>query len=68
MRALGIQYVPCRYIVDGDGNVVKRWDGTTGNVVGGKHGSSRANCSTELADEIAAVLERMPTQQLGSDR
>ena len=63
VRALGLQYVPCRFIVDYDGNVAKCWDGTAGKVVGGKHGGSRTNCSTELADEIAAVLERMPTQQ-----
>ena len=56
VRAMGLQFVPNRLLIDSKGKVVKHWDGTHGNVVGGRHGKSRDNHSTDITDEIAQLL------------
>ena len=57
MRALRLQFVPNRVLIGQDGKVAKWWDGTHGNVVGGRHGKSRDNNSTSLTSEIAVLLD-----------
>ena len=58
VRACHIQFVPQRVILAPTGEIVQWWDGSHGNVVDGKHGKSRNNSSTHLADKIAEILER----------
>jgi hypothetical protein len=58
IQACKVQFVPQRALVAPNGAVVEWWDGSHGNVVDGRHGKSRANASTKLADKIAAVLEK----------
>ena len=58
VRACKVQFVPQRVILTLDGAVAEWWDGSHGNVVDGKHGKSRGNSSSHLADKIAEVLER----------
>ena len=57
VHACKIQFVPQRVILSPGGTVVEWWDGSHGNVVDGKHGKSRANSSSHLADKIAEVLK-----------
>ena len=57
VRACKVQFVPQRVILSPEGCVVQWWDGSHGNVVDGKHGKSRANASSHLADKIAEVLK-----------
>ena len=57
VRALHIQFVPNRLMLRKNGSIARWWDGTNGKVVDGKFGSSRANNSSNIADEIAALLE-----------
>ena len=52
VRALHVQFVPNRMLVDKHGN------GENGKVVDGKFGKSINNKSSNIADEIAAVLDR----------
>ena len=56
VRAMRLQFVPNRLLVDSKGRVVKHWDGTHGKVVGGRHGKSRENHSSDITDEIAQLL------------
>lgn len=58
VRACQVQFVPQRVLLAPDGSVAKWWDGSHGNVVDGKHGKSRGNASSHLADKIAEVLEQ----------
>ena len=58
VRALHVQFVPNRMLVDKHGNIVKWWNGENGKVVDGKFGKSINNKSSNIADEIAAVLDR----------
>ena len=58
VRACHVQFVPQRVLLAPTGEIIQWWDGSHGNVVDGKHGKSRGNNSTHLADKIAAVLEK----------
>ena len=58
VRACKIQFVPQRVILTPNGSVLEWWDGSHGNVVDGKHGKSRGNASSRLADKIAEALEQ----------
>jgi len=55
--ALKIQFVPSRLIINEKGQISKWWDGTHGNVVGGRHGKSRENGSTEFTDIVAKLIK-----------
>ena len=59
----GLQFVPHRVILRSDGSVWRRWDGSNGNVVDGRHGGSRKNGSSKLADMIARVLDEQGPEQ-----
>lgn len=63
VRACHVQFVPQRVLLAPTGEIIQWWDGSHGNVVDGKHGQSRGNSSTHLADTIAAVLEKYPEEQ-----
>ena len=56
INLLKITFVPNRIIVSPSGEVVQWFDGTSGKVVGGKHGKSRNNQSTHLVETIASIL------------
>ena len=57
VRAMKIQFVPNRLLIGQKFRVAKWWDGTHGKVVDGKHGKSRKNQSSDIADEIALLLD-----------
>ena len=48
VRALHVQFVPNRLLIDKKGNIVKWWNGENGKVVDGKFGKSINNKSTSL--------------------
>lgn len=56
LRELGIVRVPARLVVDADAIVRRRWDGTHGRVLQGRHGLSLANGSHTLVRELADVV------------
>lgn len=58
VRALHVQFVPNRILIDKKGNIVKWWNGENGKVVDGKFGKSINNKSSKIADEIAAILDK----------
>uniref|UniRef100_A0A7S2CUR1 Uncharacterized protein n=1 Tax=Octactis speculum TaxID=3111310 RepID=A0A7S2CUR1_9STRA len=57
IHKLGICIVPNRLVVDGrSGRTLKWWDGTSGNVLKGRHGRSRTNGSHDLLGELIRML------------
>jgi hypothetical protein len=64
VRATHVQFVPQRVLLAPTGKIEQWWDGSHGNVVGGKHGKSRANASTHLADKIADILDKYGTESM----
>ena len=62
VRACHVQFVPQRVLLTPTGEIVQWWDGSHGNVVDGKHGKSRNNTSSHLADQIAEILEKYPEE------
>ena len=56
IRDLGVGRVPSRLVVDGEARVRRRWDGTHGRVLQGRHGASLANGSHTLVLELADVV------------
>ena len=56
IRDLGVGRVPSRLVVDGGARVRRRWDGTHGRVLQGRHGASLANGSHTLVLELADVV------------
>ncbi len=62
VRALHVQFVPNRLLLDRNGNIVKWWNGENGKVVDGKFGKSINNKSSNIADEIAAILDKEKEQ------
>ena len=70
VRALHVQFVPNRMLVDKHGNIVKWWNGENGKVVDGKFGKSILRCVLlsyidlkNVADTsmIVAVIRSFPT-------
>ena len=64
----GLQFVPHRVILRADGSVSRRWDGSHGNVVDGRHGRSRRNGSSKLADMIAIALDEADGKDIREEK
>jgi hypothetical protein len=58
VRSCHVQFVPQRVILSPTGEIIHWWDGSHGNVVDGKHGKSRINNSTNLADVLDNILRK----------
>ena len=64
VRALHVQFVPNRLLVDKKGNIVKWWNGENGKVVDGKFGKSINNKSSkhqQIEAKTIRSLKRIPS-------
>ena len=56
IRAFAVDRVPSRLVLDAAGGVRRRWDGSHGRVLQGRHGASLANGSHTLVRELVDVV------------